>query len=49
MWEKFKEWFSSDYFPWFMLGWCGASLLYFPSFINLLLLGFWVWVLNAEY
>jgi hypothetical protein len=48
MWEKFKEWFSSDNFPWFMLGWQIADLLSNPSGLNLLLVAFWIWVLTSD-
>jgi hypothetical protein len=48
MWEKFKDWFASDRFVWFMLGWVSSELLYNPSLINLILVGFWIWVLSSD-
>lgn len=48
MWEKFKEWFASRDFPWFMAGWSFAMLYMDPGIANLLLLAFWVWVLSTD-
>jgi hypothetical protein len=48
MWEKFRDWFVSDKFVWFMLGWLGSEFINYPSIINFILLGFWVWVLSTN-
>ena len=48
MWEKFKNWFASDNFVWFMLGWTGTVLLYEPSILNACIVAFWIWVVFME-
>lgn len=48
MWEKFKEWFQSDNFVWFLLGWNLNEFLTHPTLINLALVAFWVWVLTLD-
>ena len=48
MWEKFKTWFASDNFPWFMMGWCLAAVFVELTLFNVALVLFWAWVLFSD-